>query len=46
MLKNLKLRVFGEPAAFKFAPDKDKENLLREYGERFARELVKGGSEK
>ncbi|HSO77837.1 MAG TPA: FprA family A-type flavoprotein, partial [Bacteroidales bacterium] len=46
MMKNLKLRVFGEPAAFKFAPDKDKEMLLREYGERFARELVAGDSEK
>jgi len=46
MLKNLKLRIFAEPAAFKFAPDKDKESLLREYGERFARQLVTGGSEK
>ncbi|HUW93261.1 MAG TPA: FprA family A-type flavoprotein [Bacteroidales bacterium] len=45
MLKNLKLRIFEEPAAFKFAPEKDKERSLREYGERFARQLLTDGSE-
>ena len=43
MLKNLKLTIFGEPAAVKFASDKGKELLLREYGERFARQLTAGG---
>lgn len=45
MLKNLKLTIFGEPAAVKFASDKGKELLLREYGERFARQLTAGGGE-
>ena len=40
MLKNLKLRFFEEPAAFKFIPENDKEKSLIEYGERFARELA------
>jgi len=40
MLKNLKLRFFEEPAAFKFMPESEKEKTLIEYGERFARELV------
>lgn len=40
MLKNLKLNYFGEPAAYKFVPEKSKEPPLREYGERFARELL------
>jgi len=40
MLKNLKLRFFEEPAAFKFVPESDKKKLLISYGERFARELI------
>ena len=40
MMKNLKLRFFEEPAALKFMPESDKEKILLEYGERFARELV------
>jgi NADH oxidase (H2O-forming) len=40
MMKNLKLRFFEEPAALKFMPESDKERVLLEYGERFARELV------
>ena len=40
MLKNLKLKIFEEPAAFKFAPEKEKENALRDYGKRFAQQLM------
>jgi NADH oxidase (H2O-forming) len=40
MLKNLRLRFFEEPAAYKFLPESDKEKQLIEYGGRFARELV------
>lgn len=40
MLRNLKLRFFEEPAAYKFLPESDKEKPLIEYGERFARELA------
>ncbi|MDZ7635992.1 MAG: FprA family A-type flavoprotein [Bacteroidales bacterium] len=40
MLKNLKLRFFESPAAFKFVPESDKEKLLISYGQRFARELI------
>jgi NADH oxidase (H2O-forming) len=40
MLRNLKLRFFEEPAAYKFLPESDKEKLLIEYGARFARELT------
>ena len=40
MLKNLKLKYFEEPAAYKFIPEKSKETPLIEYGERFARELL------
>jgi NADH oxidase (H2O-forming) len=40
MLKNLKLRFFEEPAALKFIAESNKEKVLVEYGERFARELV------
>ena len=40
MLKNLKLKYFEEPAAYKFIAEKSKETPLIEYGERFARELV------
>jgi hypothetical protein len=40
MLKNLKLKYFEEPAAYKFIPEKSKETPLIEYGERFARQLT------
>ncbi len=40
MLKNLRLRFFEEPAAYKFLPESDKEKPLIEYGGRFARELA------
>lgn len=40
MLRNLKLRLFEDPAAYKFVPESDKERPLIEYGTRFARELV------
>lgn len=40
MLKNLKLRFFEDPAAYKFVPESDKEKPLKEYGKRFARALV------
>lgn len=40
MLRNLKLRFFEKPAAYKFLPESDKEKPLIEYGERFARELT------
>jgi len=39
MLKNLRLRFFEEPAAYKFIPESGKDKPLVEYGERFAREL-------
>jgi flavorubredoxin len=45
MLKNLKLRFFEEPAVYKFMPENDKEKLLIEYGERFARQLAAGKQE-
>lgn len=40
MLKNLRLRFFEEPAAYKFLPESDKEKPLIDYGGRFARELA------
>ena len=40
MLKNLKLKYFEEPAAFKFVPEDGKEKTLMEYGERFGRALT------
>jgi len=40
MLKNLKLKYFEEPAAFKFVPEDGKEKTLIEYGERFAKALT------
>lgn len=40
ILKSLKLEFFEEPVAFKFLPEKDKEQPLTEYGERFARKLL------
>jgi len=39
MLKNLKLKFFEEPAAYKFVPESIKEKPLIEYGERFARSM-------
>ncbi|MBN1107506.1 MAG: FprA family A-type flavoprotein [Bacteroidales bacterium] len=38
-LKNLKLKVFDEPASFKFLPGGDKEEMLREYGRRFGKQF-------
>lgn len=35
-LRNLKLKIFEEPAAFKFYPAGVKEDMLREFGKRFA----------
>lgn len=40
MLKNLKLKIFEEPAAFKFVPETDKQKSLIEFGERFAQQLT------
>ncbi|NLE33992.1 MAG: FprA family A-type flavoprotein [Bacteroidales bacterium] len=40
MLKNLKMKYFEEPAAYKFIPESNKEAPLMEYGERFARALT------
>ncbi len=40
MLKNLKLKYFEEPAAYKFVPEENKEKTLIEYGERFAKALT------
>jgi len=37
--RNLKLKIFGEPAAFKFLPAGTKEEDLREYGRMFARKF-------
>lgn len=37
--RNLKLKIFGEPAAFKFLPAGTKEEELREYGRMFARKF-------
>jgi flavorubredoxin len=36
IFKNLKLKVFEEPADFKFLPSGSKEELLIEYGKKFA----------
>jgi flavorubredoxin len=38
-LKNLKLRIFEEPAAHKFYPGSEKEKALVEYGRKFAEQL-------
>jgi len=38
-LRNLKLRIFEEPAAYKFLPGSDKEKALEEYGKKFAEQL-------
>jgi NADH oxidase (H2O-forming) len=35
-LKNLKLKIFEEPATFKFLPSLQKEESLKEFGRRFA----------
>ena len=43
MMKNLKLRIFEEPAAYKFVPEKDKETALKDYGRRFAQQLIAEG---
>ena len=40
MLRNLKLNYYGEPVAYKFIPEKSKEQSLLEYGERFAQKLT------
>lgn len=40
MMKNLKMKYFEEPAAYKFVPESSKELPLTEYGERFARALI------
>jgi flavorubredoxin len=40
MMKNLKLKIFEEPAAYKFMPEKDKEKALRDYGKRYAHQLL------
>jgi len=40
MMKNLRLRFFEEPGAYKFLPENDKEKPLIEYGGRFAHELT------
>jgi NADH oxidase (H2O-forming) len=34
-LRNLKLKIFEEPAVFKFQPGNAKEDMLRDYGHRF-----------
>jgi NADH oxidase (H2O-forming) len=36
----LKLRLFEEPAAFKFSPEGSKEENLKEFGRRFAEKLL------
>ena len=40
MLGNLKLKVFEEPAAYKFKPESGKDETLVAYGKRFAQELA------
>jgi NADH oxidase (H2O-forming) len=35
-LRNLKLKIFEEPASFKFKPSGQKEESIREFGRRFA----------
>ncbi len=37
--RNLKLKVFEEPASFKFAPGNSKRNTLIDYGKRFAEKI-------
>jgi len=36
VLRNLKLKIFDEPASFKFSPEESKEDLLRDFARRFA----------
>lgn len=40
ILKSLKLKVFEEPAAYKFVPEGNKGNSLAEFGHRFAVQLL------
>jgi flavorubredoxin len=40
-LRNLKLRIFEESAAYKFYPGSEKEKALVEYGKKFAEQLKK-----
>ena len=35
-MKNLKLKIFDEPGTFKFMPSGPKEEMLKEFGKRFA----------
>ena len=39
-LRNLKLKIFADPAAFKFFPEGEKKDALREYGRRFAEFVI------
>ncbi|MGQ9619802.1 MAG: FprA family A-type flavoprotein [Bacteroidales bacterium] len=39
-LKNLKLSYFEDPVSFKFSPDHEKANALKEYGKRFAQFVI------
>jgi NADH oxidase (H2O-forming) len=45
MLKSLKLKMFEEPAAYKFIPESGKDISLAGYGKRFATALVSSNSE-
>ena len=39
-LRNLKLKVFDEPIMFKFSPEAEKENVLKEFGKKFLQMIV------
>jgi flavorubredoxin len=43
-LKNLKLKVFDETASFKFSPEGDKKEILKEFGRAFARKMLEDSS--
>ena len=44
-LKNLKLKVFDEPAGFKFAPRLEKKAALIEFGRKFAKRVLENCSD-
>ena len=45
-LKNLKLKVFEDIAAFKFSPGNEKSTALKDYGRRFAAFVLDKGDDK
>ncbi|MCU0462036.1 MAG: flavodoxin domain-containing protein, partial [Bacteroidales bacterium] len=46
IFRNLKLKIFGEPALFKYLPGGSKEDELKDYGRKFAIEFEKECAQK